>query len=218
MGDQGDWTRRKVLDPVMLKLAKVNGGHFIDIGCGEGRFVRTLGDIGMAGIGIDPTETLIAHARKCDPNGNYHIGDGEKLDFDDAQFDLSISYMALIDIPDFRAAIAEMVRVTKPGGQLLIANLTSFFTAGRWRKTLSGQGKDFPIDHYSEERSTRERWQGIDIINHHRPLSAYMQCFLSHGLVLEYFDEPIPEHDGSVKSDRYTRVPGFTVMQWRKPV
>jgi ubiquinone/menaquinone biosynthesis C-methylase UbiE len=217
MGEHGDWTRQKVLDPVMLSRALGIDGRFLDIGCGEGRFVRMLQERGMEGAGLDITPELIVQAKAKDPGGTYYVGSGEKLDFADGIFDLAISYLALIDIADYRAAIAEMARIIKPGGHILVANLTSHFTAGKWRRDMLGQAKDFAIDNYAEERSTREQWQGIDIINHHRPLSLYMQCFLDHGLLLEFFDEPLPKDDGTEKARRYTRVLGFMVMQWKKP-
>ena len=40
MGEQGDWTRRTFLDAVMIDRATAIGGHFLDVGCGEGRFVQ----------------------------------------------------------------------------------------------------------------------------------------------------------------------------------
>ncbi|MEM1133149.1 MAG: methyltransferase domain-containing protein [Pseudomonadota bacterium] len=215
IGQDGDWTRRTVLDAVMLERAVAAGGRFIDIGCGEGRFVRMLQEKGLNGCGIDPVPRLLERARECDPQGDYRLGKGEQLDFDDASFDLSIAYLSLIDIPDFRSAITEMVRITKPGGRLLIANLTGHFSAGRWQKGLKSR---FVMDHYSEERPSRERWAGIDVINWHRPLHAYMQAFLAHGLVLTWFDEPTPLENTSDKHDRYTRVPGFLVMEWQKPI
>ena len=46
-----------------------------------------------------------------------------------ASFDLVVSYLTLVDIADFRTAIGEMTRVLKPGGALLIANLTGFTSA-----------------------------------------------------------------------------------------
>ncbi len=73
---------------------------------------------------------LIDHARALDPEGDYRIESAEALGFADAEFDLVVSYLSLIDIPDASAAIREMVRVLKPGGTLLIANLTSFNSAG----------------------------------------------------------------------------------------
>jgi 2-polyprenyl-3-methyl-5-hydroxy-6-metoxy-1,4-benzoquinol methylase len=64
-GDMGDWSRRHVLDPVMLE--RVGRGGFktaLDIGCGEGRFCRAMAGLGIRTSGIDPTEALIARALK----------------------------------------------------------------------------------------------------------------------------------------------------------
>ncbi len=218
IGEAGDWSRRTFLDAVMTKRATAIGGSFLDIGCGEGRFVRLLHNTGMQGTGIDPVERLIEEARKRDVNGDYRIGIGEKLEFLDDSFDLTISYLSLIDIEDFRSAIKEMARVTKPGGTLLIANLTSYFTAGKWVRDASGAAVRFELDHYDEERPTREKWSGIDIINWHRPLEAYLSAFLESGLILRHFSEPRPADKRDQKHDRYSRVPGFVVMEWQKPL
>jgi SAM-dependent methyltransferase len=127
MGSDGDFGRRFVLDPPMIDRVKSRGfRRALDVGCGEGRFCRMLATLGIRAAGIDPTEALIRHARELDPAGDYRIGRAEALDCPDRSFDLVISYLTLIDIPDIRIAIAEMVRVLEPEGTLLIANLTSF--------------------------------------------------------------------------------------------
>lgn len=217
IGEAGDWTRRTLLDQVMLERVARHSGTALDIGCGEGRFVRMLKEQGWNAVGIDPVERLIAEAGKHDPDGDYRIGFGEDLAFEDESFDLVVSYLSLIDIEDFRVAIREMTRVTKPGGSLLIANLTGYFTAGKWVRGLDGQHKRFEIDNYHQERASREQWLGIDILNWHRPLSAYLQEFLANGLILRHFDEPTPPDQSDPKSDRYSRVPGFVVMEWERP-
>jgi 2-polyprenyl-3-methyl-5-hydroxy-6-metoxy-1,4-benzoquinol methylase len=83
MGAHGDFAREYVLDPVML--ARVRQGAFksaLDIGCGEGRFCRLLAKENIPAIGIDPTEALIAEARKRDPAGDYRLHRAEELGFD----------------------------------------------------------------------------------------------------------------------------------------
>jgi len=138
------------------------------------------------------------------------------VDVEDASFDLTVSYLSLIDIEDFRSAIKEMTRVTKPGGTILIANLLGHFTAGKWERGEMGAGRRFIMDNYSEERASREQWQGIDILNWHRPMSAYFEAFLANGLILKHFAEPTPPFSNNPKNDRYIRVPGFVVMEWEK--
>jgi SAM-dependent methyltransferase len=151
MGARGDYGREFVLDRPMIGRVKDRGfRQALDVGCGEGRFCRMLNEVGIRTVGIDPTRTLIRHARQQDPEGEYRLGVAEALDFADRSFDLVVSYLTLINIPDLRAAIAEMNRVLQPGGTLLIANLTSFMTAGPpagWARDKNGEAR-FHIDHY----------------------------------------------------------------------
>ncbi len=220
MGDHGDFGRQFVLDAPMLARVRDRGFRkALDVGCGEGRFCRMLRNRGIAAIGIDPTEALIDHARQQDPRGDYRIGRAEGLDFPDRHFDLVVSYLTLVDIPDIARAIREMARVLRPGGTLLIANLNSFNTAGMpggWNRAPDG-AQVFAIDHYLQERAIWVGWRGIRIQNWHRPLSTYMGLLLAQGLVLKHFDEPEPHGGDPATADRYRRVPYFLLMEWQKP-
>jgi SAM-dependent methyltransferase len=221
MGEHGDFGRRYVLDPVMLPRAlATQPAAVLDVGCGEGRFCRMLRAQGVAAIGIDPTLNLLAAARRQDPTGKYYEGEAASLPFGDASFDLVVSYLSLIDIPDVAPAIAEMVRVLTPGGRLLVANLNGFNTAGveiGWSRDEHGNKKHYPIDHYLRERSAWIAYRGIRIVNHHRPLSTYMRLLLGHGLRLTYFDEPAPTADAPrARAADYVRAPWFLVMEWQK--
>src|SRR6185503_7719853 len=193
MGERGDWGREHVLDPVMLScVAGRNFKSALDVGCGEGRFCRMLKSAGVQPIGIDPTEALIEQARKRDLSGDYRLGRAENLQFDDSSFDLVVSCLTLIDIAEWRSALREMHRVLKPGGSLLIANLTGFSSACApqgWVYDKDGRRLHFPVDRYLEEFSFWLEWSGIRIENWHRPLSAYMSVLLEHGLRLTFFSE-----------------------------
>ncbi|MGJ4939750.1 class I SAM-dependent methyltransferase [Bradyrhizobium sp. HKCCYLS1011] len=221
-GERGDWAREHVLDPVMRE--RIATGRFhnaLDVGCGEGRFCRVLSAMGIAATGIDPTVQLLKTAHERDPSGDYRAGRAEAMEFETASFDLVISYITLIDIPDFRAAIHEMARVVRPGGSVLIANLTGFTSAGAaqgWVKDDAGRHLHFPVDHYLEEFPFWFEWSGIRIENWHRPLSAYMSTFLESGLRLAFFAEPAPVSGERVHQERFRRAPWFVVMEWQKPI
>ncbi len=162
-GDRGDFGREHVLDRPMLD--RVRKGRFrnaLDVGCGEGRFCRQLSAHGIETTGIDPTKALIEHARRADPSGDYRIGRAESLDFPDHSFDLVISYLTFIDIPDVERGVSEMCRVLRPSGSLLIANLNGFQTAAMpsgWIKLPNGK-RLFTMDRYMEHRAEWVSWRG----------------------------------------------------------
>lgn len=223
LGERGDLGREFILDREMSgRIAGRGFARMLDVGCGEGRLCRMARGMAIAAAGLDPTPVLLERARELDPEGEYVEGAAEKLPFDAAAFDLVVSCLSLIDIADYRTAIAEMARVLTPGGALLVANLTAMTTAGageglRWQADGAGGYRHYAIDHYMQERAAWETWRGIRILNWHRPLSAYMQAFLREGLVLTHFDEPLPHGGDPAWIARYTRIPWFVVMEWRKP-
>jgi SAM-dependent methyltransferase len=221
-GERGDWGRQHVLDPVMLaRVAAGRFGNALDVGCGEGRFCRMLKAAGVHATGIDPTPVFLETARKRDPSGDYRPGRAEQLDFADGAFDLVVSYITLVDIADFRTAIREMARVVKPGGSVLIANLTGFTSACAaqgWVKDAGGRHLHYPVDRYLEEFPFWIEWAGIRIENWHRPLSAYMTAFLDAGLTLRFFSEPGAVSGDEAHQARAGRVPWFVVMEWQRSV
>ena len=220
MGEDGDYARRFVLDPAMLE--RIRGREFetaLDVGCGEGRFCRIMQSLGLRTVGIDPTEALIGRARQLDPPGEYRIAGAESLDVAPASFDLVVAYLSLIDIRDLAGAVAMMVKALRPGGTLLIANLTSFNTAGMpdgWSEDRDGSTR-FCIDDYLTERAVWVAWRGIRVLNWHRPLEAYVSLFLNSGLELRHFSEPAPVGGDPQRAERYRRVPWFLIMEWQKP-
>lgn len=210
-GTSGDWGRREVLDAPMLELT-TGARRAVDIGCGEGRFCRLLSDRGTTTIGVDPVESLIERARRLDPDGDYRLGRAEELPVVDADADLVVAYLTLIDVPDLDAAVAEMRRVLVPGGRVVIANLTSFTTA-----TPPDGVPTQPVEvhDYLVERPIEVEFSGVRVVNWHRPLSRYVQAFLDAGFVLEHLDEPAPAED-SPRAARYRLAPWYVTMAWRR--
>ncbi len=222
MGEHGDFGRRYVLDPVMLPRAlATSAARALDVGCGEGRFCRRLAAGGIRCTGLDPTPALIATARTRDGGGRYLRGIAEALPFPDRTFELVVSYLTLIDIPEFDRAIGEMARVLAPGGTLLIANLTNFNTpcADRgWVTNERGERLHYPVDRYLDDRGMWVEWRGIRIVNYHRPMRRYMKALLDAGLTLTWFDEPDPiDSAPAAAAADYRRAPWFLVMEWQKP-
>jgi len=221
LGAAGDFGREHVLDAPML--AQVGEGRFdrmLDVGCGEGRFCRMTAPRVRERVGIDPTGALLDAARARDPEGRYIEARAEALPFADASFDLVVSYLSLIDIPDIDAAIPEMARVLAPGGTLLVANLNPFATAAvPDHRITDAAGRDhLVVDRYFDERGAWTAWRGIRIVNFHRPLSRYMNAYLAAGLQLTAFEEPQPSGGDPARVARYSAAPWFHLMAWGMPV
>ncbi|HMS55748.1 MAG TPA: methyltransferase domain-containing protein [Fimbriimonadaceae bacterium] len=216
--DHGDPNRVYVIDPAIRKaLGPVRDLQVLDVGCGEGRFCRELAAQGADTVGIDPVLGLIEVARRR--GGTYLRADAAQLPLKSDTFDLTLSILSLIDIYEFRTAILEMARVTRPGGRVIVANINSFATANTtgWIKDEVGKRLMFPIDNYMEERGDEVHWAGITVVNFHRPMSAYMQAFLKAGLRLMSYEELVPTENVAGMEDHW-RMPYFHLMCWEKPV
>ncbi|MFI7598697.1 class I SAM-dependent methyltransferase [Actinoplanes sp. NPDC049681] len=96
------------------------GARVLDVGCGSGDFLGYCGEHGMTTAGIDPAPGMVALARRR--SADVRLGGAEKLPWDDGTFDLAASFNALQFADDTDDALAEMVRVTVPGGHVAVAN------------------------------------------------------------------------------------------------
>ncbi|MEM7440858.1 MAG: class I SAM-dependent methyltransferase [Pseudomonadota bacterium] len=220
IGDDGDFSRAHVLDrPMLARVAANNPKSALDVGCGEGRFCRKLTALGVKTVGVDPIDAMVEEARSRDPDGTYRNGFAENLPFPDNEFDLVVSYLTLIDIDALDKAAAEMVRVLRPGGHLLIANLSSYSTSSAviGKRYCRDTGEELrPLGRYLTEGKSWFAWDGIKIQNWHRPLSTYMTTFLELGLTLRHFDEPTPYSGPAERLKSYERMPYLMMMEWQK--
>ena len=72
--------------------------------------------------GVDPSEAMIEAARKANPEADYRVADGTELPFEDGSFDLAFAVCVLHHVapPDRPAFVAELARVTRPGGLTVV--------------------------------------------------------------------------------------------------
>src|SRR5580693_7393464 len=107
----------------LVKRAGVRAGQrVLDVACGTGVVSVTAARLGAKVTGLDLTPELLDRARHNSKVANVEVewreGDVEKLPFDDAAFDVVLSQFGHIFAPRPHLAIAEMLRVLKPGGTI----------------------------------------------------------------------------------------------------
>jgi ubiquinone/menaquinone biosynthesis C-methylase UbiE len=113
--------------PRSLDLLQLRPGHqVLDVGCGVGDVTRLVGkQVGARGrvVGIDLSKLLIDEARRRTEGLSlpieYATGDARALDFAAESFDASRVDRTLMFLDEPRRALAEMVRVTRPGGRIV---------------------------------------------------------------------------------------------------
>ena len=109
------------LAPEFARMAGVAAGQrVVDVGCGAGALTTVLaGIVGPEDVaGIDPSEPFVAEARRRVPGADLRVGPAEALPFEDAEFDTAVSQLVFHFVNDPAKAVAEMRRVTRPGGRI----------------------------------------------------------------------------------------------------
>ncbi len=120
----GKYVLRHEKELVLGLAAPKAGEKVLDVGVGSGIFALELLKRGVDLAGIDVSARMLDIARSKGMT-NVSLGDAVSLDFPDESFDLVISITALEFIADYEKAIAEMARVCKRGGRVVVGTLGS---------------------------------------------------------------------------------------------
>jgi len=108
---------------LVLDAAKpVQGEKMLDVGIGTGFFALEFLKRGVDITGIDVSQNMLEIARRKGFR-NVSYGDAVDLQFPDGAFDLVVSITALEFIREPRRAVAEMTRVCKKGGRIVVGTL-----------------------------------------------------------------------------------------------
>ncbi len=113
------------LDLVLQLLEPRAAERILDAGCGSGIFTAPVVEHGSRVTGLDLSLPMLERARTRLPDQSFLAADIRALPFQDEAFDKVVSVTALEFIENGRQALAELFRVTRPGGLLVVATLNS---------------------------------------------------------------------------------------------
>ena len=114
---------RRMLE-VFAELVRASGdGEVADLGCGPGRVTAHLASLGLDAFGVDLSPGMVEVARMRHPGLLFEVGSMLALDLPDASLAGVVAWYSIIHTPAERrpALFAELARVVRPGGWLLLA-------------------------------------------------------------------------------------------------
>lgn len=131
------FTYRPIHDAVLEELDGLEPSKVVDLGCGTGqltqRLVRRFPDADIVGVDVSDGMLTEAARRLRDIGGGAQPlmrADALQLPFAASEVDLVVCIESFHWYPDQAAALAELARVLKPGGRLLIASIATVTGAG----------------------------------------------------------------------------------------
>jgi len=120
LGATKRWRRRveKIIDPKP-------GMKILDIAAGPGSSSEGLHKAGSDVTSLDFSKGMLDQGRKVRPYLNFVQGDALNLSFKENTFDLTTNSFGLRNTQDYKRALSEALRVTKPGGRIVIVEFST---------------------------------------------------------------------------------------------
>jgi SAM-dependent methyltransferase len=178
--------------PAMLALAgDVAGRRILDAGCGAGPLSAALRDRGAIVTGFDKSAGMIELARRrLGGDADLQVADlGSALPFPDDTFDDVTASLVLHYLEDWGPALAELRRVLRPGGRLIVSVEHPFAI------TLMHREAGRKADYFATSNRTEEWTMGGQTARMSfwdRPLHAMTGAFTAAGFRIAVISEPAP--------------------------
>ncbi|MGH8948871.1 MAG: class I SAM-dependent methyltransferase [Acidimicrobiia bacterium] len=125
----GNWRLLGITDALLLinRLRRTQfsraRGDVLDVGCGTGEnfeYLKKAAAVTALDLSPEMIEEARRRRRQLGADIQLVVGDAQELPFPEARFDTVVSAFSSCTFPDYAAAFQEMVRVTKPGGRVLL--------------------------------------------------------------------------------------------------
>lgn len=196
----GDYGRfATYLEPGALEfLARIPikpGDRLLDVACGAGQVAVPAARAGAEVTGIDIAPNWIAQARaRAEAEGltaQFDEGDAEELPYADGAFDVVVSLFGAMFAPQPERVAAELLRVCRPGGRIVMGNHTPQGLAGQLFKTIGQYAPPSPLMSppvlWGDEAVVRQRFkEGVAELHLTKHLYPYRYPFAPAEVVTLY--------------------------------
>ncbi|MCE3550641.1 class I SAM-dependent methyltransferase [Pseudonocardia sp. RS11V-5] len=195
--------------PMERRLAAWPAGEVLDAACGTGRYAVRLAERGHTVVGVDRSPDMLERARAKVPGGRFLEGGLTDLPLPDSSVDAAVCALALVHVPEVAPALAELARVVRPGGRILVSDVHPFLVQLGWQAQFaSGAGRAYMR------------------LNRHR-VTDYAAAALAAGLVVRGAEEPVLTPESVVTPTvelvpeatraAYVGLPGVVIWEFARP-
>ncbi|MDG4797165.1 class I SAM-dependent methyltransferase [Micromonospora sp. WMMD1082] len=198
---------------VLDLLGDVTGARVLDAGCGPGLYAEELLARGAVVTAFDASPEMVRLAeRRLGTRADLRVWDLERplTWLPDATQDLVLLALVIHHVDDRPAALAELHRVLRPGGHLVVS--TTHPTSD-WLLTGGGYFDRVPVEEVWQTRWRVRYWR--------QPLQAWCREFTDAGFLIERLVEPRPAETMAARypevSEKLARSPGFIAFRLLRP-
>ena len=180
----------------------------LDVACGNGNATIPAAKTGATTTGLDLTPELLEAGREAAAEAGVEIdwveGDAQDMPFDDASFDVVTSVFGCMFAPDQRRAAAEIARVLRPGGRMVVCAWTPEGNMGKMFMTVAAhrppppEGFQPPVL-WGNEEHVRELFDGTGVNPETRAGHGRIHGRIRGGVLRG--DRSRPPADSSVQGD-----------------
>ena len=197
--------------PAIVDLAgEVAGRRILDAGCGAGTVSAALRERGAIVSGFDRSAKMVELARqRLGADTDLRVADiGQPLPYPDGAFDDAVAALVLHYLEDWSAPLAELRRVLRPGGRLIVVvnhpimlkierRDTDYFATTKWSSEHSFNGQSAILTYW------------------HRPLHAMTAAFTAAGFRISVISEPPPSPEAyELYPDDMARFPSGSFLSF----
>lgn len=236
-GHAAAMTSPQLLGALLELVPEDRQARWIDVACGPGVIARAMASRVGAVSGIDLTPAMAGEAERRAHeeeigNVSFGLGDATELDLPDASFDGAITRLSLHHIPAPGRVVAEMARVVRPGGWVLVGDIVADQDgeAAAWREEIERLRDP---SHWACRTPEHLRGMGVAaglVVEHEElvPIEIDFDDWLARGsggrAVAPFFDELLAQQPEGAESFRVSAGDmgrrlhqRYWLCRWRRP-